>query len=274
MPLAVFIVARPVWGWSVRVPYTSVGGASYPLPPPTTVVGALAEPLAELLGWPELEAAGGGGRAARRPSLRSPAARLAEHVVAVGAGLAEGAVITSYDLVRTENVPYLKTQHQRDPGQWFSVNAFGVTYSPGSRLCLAIVFDDGARRLAGEELLLRAALGVARIGSKEGLVSVEYAGVTGRVERVEDAETRLYAPCGVAAEEVVSVRAASPRSAGAWGVEETAEVEEVEICMPLEEPVPGVYVGRDMLVREAYRLAFDSPPDVPEPCLVVPGGWG
>ena len=274
MPVAVFIVARPAWGWSVRVPYTSVGGASYPLPPPTTVVGALAEPLAELLGWPEVDVAQGEVRGRRRTrrvtSVRSAAARLAEHILAVGAGLASGAVIVTYDLVRTENVPYLKTAHQRDPSQWFSVNAFGLAYSPGSRLCLALVFKDTITSIAGEDTLLKAAWSVTRIGSKEGLVSVEYASVSKRIEAVSGTPSMLYGPCSMAEESAPSVRAARPTSINAWAA---GVVDEMDVCLALEEQIPGVYTPRAIVFREGYKIILKEQPPVPDECLIVPGGW-
>ncbi len=174
-----YAVVEPVWGWSIRPPLTSAGGASYPLPPPSTIIGAL---LASRGPWRDLTVS--------REGLLLPMAAARGVFVTASAGLIDGYVVPTYDTARILNIPYLRPDNRRFPAQWFGIAAFGVTYvSPGTRLCVGVVARLEPRLL--EEMLW----GITRLGSKEGLVSVVEVEAA-EAEAGEGGETRLYARAG------------------------------------------------------------------------------
>jgi len=139
MPFFVYSRLRLSWGFSVRPPARSQGGPSLPLPPPSTIAGALAASLSRLLGWGEYyldrpsEAVrrGRGRKAAGALVVYSTAYRLARHLLGVGARL-EPTLALWEEPVRYATLPYQKPVNLRDPGVWFSVPAFGSTVAPGA----------------------------------------------------------------------------------------------------------------------------------------------
>jgi len=169
------------WGFSVRYAGLSAAQPSLPLPPPSTVIGFYAEPLARLLGLPEYGLA----------KHCSPAGLLARHTLAAAAGLdpeSPVAISVHSDVTRVLSLPYQRKRRDWEPYAW-SVQALGAAYGPGARLYLGIVVDaEGLARETGvdaEELAEPIARAGWRLGSKEGLVSVleSYVGEPETIER-------------------------------------------------------------------------------------------
>ncbi len=167
-PLMIVSKAELAWGFSVRYAGLSAAQPSLPLPPPTSIIGFYAEPLARLLGLPEYGLA----------KHCSPAGLLAKHTLAAAAGLdPESPVALSLhgDVTRVLSLPYQRKRKEWEPYAW-SVQALGAVYGPGARLYLSIVVDaEGLAEEADasiEELAEQIARAGWRLGSKEGLVSV------------------------------------------------------------------------------------------------------
>ena len=173
-PLMIVSEVELAWGFSVRYAGASAAQPALPIPPPTTIVGFYAEPLARLLELPEYRGP--------KKAPCSPAALLAEHTLAASAGLSPesktGLVVHS-DLSHVVTLPY---QRKRKTG-WeqlaFAAQAVGAAYGPAARLYLALIVDieglAGALGERPENIAGMLAWSGWRLGSKEGLVSVLYA---------------------------------------------------------------------------------------------------
>jgi len=175
------------WGFSVRQPGATAAQLAYPLPPPTTVVGAFMNPLARLLGIGEPPARRLRGKVSGLPmecgllSARAAAAGLEPgsgpgvvvfeepaHIIAApfkGGNAFKQAVKRPPPLAMQELIP---------------VQAVGSASAPDARLVLAAVLDMDALsrclgRRVGMDLLEEAAWSIYRVGSREGLATVEEA---------------------------------------------------------------------------------------------------
>lgn len=166
----VMIVSRVklAWGFSVRYAGLSAAQPSLSLPPPSTVIGFYAEPLARLLGLPEYGLA----------RHCSPAGLLARHTLVAAAGLdPESPVAISLHSDVTHVLSLLYQRKRKDWEQYaWSVQALGAAYGPGARLYLGIVFDAESLSketgVGSDELAELMARSGWRLGSKEGIVSV------------------------------------------------------------------------------------------------------
>lgn len=189
MPTAVVAVVEAHWGWSIREPGYSAGGPSLPIPPPSTVGVAL---LAHLL-------ARRGREVVRTPQGLVYASMLAIRALRTAtAGLLRGGVVVARDVAKYLTIPYQSPDNRRNPSLWFAAQAFGITVAPSARLCLAAVYDEKelARIGVRVEELEESAYSLTRLGSREGLVTVERVWVS-RAERSvagEGEKTLLYAP--------------------------------------------------------------------------------
>uniref|UniRef100_A0A7J2TCD2 Type I-A CRISPR-associated protein Cas5 n=1 Tax=Ignisphaera aggregans TaxID=334771 RepID=A0A7J2TCD2_9CREN len=141
---------------SISAPLTYLSSPVYPLPPPTTLIGALAYPiLRESLN--ELEQG------------CSTAKKLLEHVTYAVAGA--GGYVMSRSIERMYNTIYQKPnrwaidkKHESHPLRWSILVAGYVQYLNNSLYVLYISKDKN---------ILRYVYGISRVGKKEGVVSVE-----------------------------------------------------------------------------------------------------
>ena len=187
MPILLYLEAVFSWGFSVRAPGTSGGGPSLPLPPPSTLLGAVAHGVARAMGWREVE----GGS--------SPVAKLAPYLLAAAAGIVEGFSIPYVDLMRYLAVPFIRRENVKKPAMWFGALGFGAVSAAGTLIAAAVVLSDRVLGVAPLEVLRAATGSVARLGSREGVVHVVRSWV-GRVDEVRGGETLLYAPVDAVAE--------------------------------------------------------------------------
>ena len=170
------------WGFIVRLVGTSASQPAYPLPPPTTVVGAFMNPLARILG------VGEGGQPRRLHRVISRAMECAlRATLAASAGVLPGktgvAVYEepsrilggaykaggSYEKA-VKQPPYIAVQ------ELLPVQGTGAASAPKLRLVLAWLLDLGKIQSCldvtiGSQELESAAWSVYRVGSREGLVS-------------------------------------------------------------------------------------------------------
>jgi len=167
----VMLVSRVklAWGFSVRYAGLSAAQPALPLPPPTTIIGYYAEPLARMLELPEQ---GGPG------NYCSPTELLAKHTIAAAAGLdpdSPAGIVLHSDLTRVLSLVYQRKRKQWENYAW-SVQALGAAYGPGATLYLAIVVDaEGLGKDLDEkeeQVVEYLAWSGWRLGSKEGLVAV------------------------------------------------------------------------------------------------------
>ncbi len=178
------------WGFVVRQLGASAAQMAYVLPPPPTVIGSFANPLARLLGAGESIDPRAG-----RAGSRFMACAL-EATLAAGAGLevkgkigvavyGEPSRITA-TLYKggTDYRKALKEPPYLAADRLLPVQAVGAASAPSARLDLAWLLDVdklvkclGPTALAvDEDLLAKAAWSIYRVGSREGLATVEDAG--------------------------------------------------------------------------------------------------
>ena len=264
MPLAVWSIVRLSWGFSVRAPGTSAGGSSLSLPPPSTVVGAIARGVALNKRWGEVY-----GREAY-----STAYKLARHLLAAGAGLLEGFVAPYASTMRFLSIPYLRRENRRNVNLWFSAQAFGLVAAGDSRLCLAAVFSES---IAEEGVRLRdleaAAWSIIYLGAKEGLVSVEEAGAT-EVEESTGGITGYYLPADAVdyVRHSVLLKAWDPRDPNAYRRSKVTP-RHLDLVIPVQlELGREVFVGHEGRKELMARVRSDKLTyKVPGPCGVLVG---
>lgn len=190
-PEALVAVYRVNWGVSVRALMGSSSQPSYQAPPPTTVVGALAEAAARagLLGLREFVPCRGGG-------MCSGAAAMYEALrpAWVTAGWLSRTVQTMV-LIRYFSGPYRSHKDRREdqPGMppsnlWAPV---AVGYVAAPRGLLQVVVVPGSPEAL--KLAFAAAPHVSRLGSKESMVDLVYAAVC-RLGEAEGGITYMPAP--------------------------------------------------------------------------------
>ncbi|MEM0370797.1 MAG: type I-A CRISPR-associated protein Cas5a [Pyrobaculum sp.] len=155
------LLVRLHWGFSVTLPYVSGSRPSYPLPPPSTLVGALAA------------ACGRGAEVVEEGGVPvSSAYSVAKRVRWASAGFLDY-YTTSSQLIRYFTGPYQsrKTLTQDIPAslnvaELFSPISLGYVFSPGGRL-LVTFWGEGVEQYKD------CAWWVYRVGSKESIVAVE-----------------------------------------------------------------------------------------------------
>ena len=206
--LVVKAVVEFHWGYSIKRPAFSAAQPALLVPPPTTLLGALAKAAASLKGWPEAFAAAPGG------ALYSSAARILELVPWAALALRDERFVSpllgifeTRDITRALIAPYLRRANVRPDSPFlFAVQPHGKVYAPSMR---ADVLFLARSREVGEW-----ALGLQSLGSKEGVVStldVEVAearprGASGAVETSYYFPSRLRRlASGSAAREVLSM---------------------------------------------------------------------
>ena len=154
------------WGFSVRIPGASAGGATYPTIPPSTVLGALSRTWCAEKGYATRNA-----RSCTEEFIDAVASKAIEQrgnypgvLLAV-----ETPYTTALDLMRQQRVTYRQSQHRKleKKDEWFGVSAFGKAYAPAARFKIYLVLRGDAGELA------RLAWTITSLGSKESTVSIE-----------------------------------------------------------------------------------------------------
>lgn len=139
-------------GLSVFYPYTSTSAPTYPLPPPTTLLGAIAYPYMRQYHVEDIEDS-------------SAAAKFLDHIVYATAGC-EGYVITR-DVERVYQAIYQRKERWKEEFKdlWYTIAVRGVVRYLDDKLY--------AVYLSKNQDVLKYAYGITRIGRKEGFVTVK-----------------------------------------------------------------------------------------------------
>ena len=163
------------WGFSIRVPLQSAAGKSYPVPPPSTIIGALAKPYC----------VNNIGYSVNRDT--SCTIDFIKHKILTGEvkwityGLIKGAAVPYSDISRELRSPY-KQSSKRSISDAFGVAAFGKTYSPSSEFIIIIILGDSAVDSDWVKLSWQ----ITSIGSKESLITITNVGINAVNESVSE----------------------------------------------------------------------------------------
>lgn len=225
---AVFSRVTLHWGFAVRVLGASAAQPALAIAPPTTVVGSIAAALFRALGFRDPAEEPPRSSETRRTLSRHFECALRATLVA-SAGLTPGGIsglCVHQEPTRLVAAPYrtgsswttaVKSQfgspdfYSKFLGEAMPVQATGATYGPGAQMDLLWVFDvraltscllksPGLAVEAGDvdKAGWAAAYGLTRLGSKEGLISVDQASYISEGIEVmligEIVRTHLYVP--------------------------------------------------------------------------------
>ncbi|MCE4628241.1 MAG: hypothetical protein F7C34_03730 [Desulfurococcales archaeon] len=186
-----YTILKLQWGYIVRQPGATAAQAAYILPPPTTVVGAYANPLARILGVPDYAERRRGGLPVRNKYMECLlASTLAAGAGLVGLGAIRVGAVTYEEPARIMGTPYksggsyqkaVKQPIYLSATELLPVQAAGAASAPGAVMAMAWLLDasrlEGClRRSVSTGDLERAAWGVYRLGSREGLAHPVEAG--------------------------------------------------------------------------------------------------
>jgi CRISPR-associated protein Cas5 subtype I-A len=200
------------WGFWVRAPFTSKYQESLPIPPPTTLIGALVEPLLTL-GY--IEGVKGelivkeevGDR--KKKNLMSPIALFKD-------------IIPSTSLYfKSKNVKGLRYEdinkyvtlhyhgiHREEPGKrryameyrTGALHVGKVSFPSGEGTICYLINEGNAKKLMGmkwRDKVKSAAYNITRVGSKESIVNVERVDIIENVREIKipsEIETKCYIP--------------------------------------------------------------------------------
>lgn len=152
MKYVVLVKLRAPSGISVYYPLASFTTPNYPLPPPTTLAGALAYPYLRTKESSEVV-----------DGEYSPTVKILDKLVYASAG-AEGWVQTR-EIERIYQHIYLKKQHWAKLDSAYSIGVKGITFYLNDLVYLFYVVTDSD--------IVKYTYGIVRVGRKESLVSVE-----------------------------------------------------------------------------------------------------
>ncbi|MHC1637483.1 MAG: type I-A CRISPR-associated protein Cas5a [Candidatus Nezhaarchaeales archaeon] len=192
MPLALLIEGVFHWGFSIRMVSESAAANPYPIPPPSTLIGALAYGYATTKREPECHEKGS----------FSTAAKVFDYVLWASFALkwSNGQCLTSCtDMIRMFSLIYQRGERHewKYHDMWFGVRGHGKTYYPnGAFAAIYLLKDEAVKMLFNhEESLLKAAYSITRIGSKESLTSIVSAEISRDFRQVSPPlRTSFYFP--------------------------------------------------------------------------------
>jgi len=153
------------WGFSIRNPLASAASESYPVPPPTTIIGALGRVYCNEMGY-----AVKGGVSCTRDFIENEVSR---DVRWVTYSLVDGGSMLYADIVRELRITYRQSkyrdpQKEFEPQESFGVAAFGKSYAANARFRIFLVLTNGAN----EDKWVKLGWQIVNLGSKESIVSV------------------------------------------------------------------------------------------------------
>lgn len=196
MILALTLEAEYHWGYWVRVPFSSKFQASLPLPPPTTLLGALANGLIKdgFLRGPD------GGKLVgeiflvsmkkgrRKIDFRSPASVLDDALITASAALAKGRTAFIIEDINKYVTLLLQQKVKEDVNGRKIPRRYLPKYRTGAIYCGKVYYPSGPIEVVylfeftelekivdgnPAHAIERAAWRISRIGSKESLVSIK-----------------------------------------------------------------------------------------------------
>ncbi|QKR00723.1 type I-A CRISPR-associated protein Cas5 [Metallosphaera tengchongensis] len=219
------------WGFSVSVPLAAKAKPSFFLPPPSTLKGALS--FSKYRG---VDTVGG----------RSPASEF-EDVLAFARFSDDTVASYSEDVVRNVVLLFQRPERREDRTYWFNIVPTGKVLSPAGEIVSVFVTNKFTKKEL-EDM----GWSIMRLGSKEGLVSVEEV-ETGEAKAVSGkVSTKYYFPATAAVEE-----SHTPKLVYAefWegGFEYGKEGKRVRYAVPLQRfPMKSIEVTVNS--RKAYEV--------------------
>lgn len=262
--LALTIGARYHWGFWVREPGTSKFQGTLPIPPPTTILGALAYPLARrgILSFRGIRQEGDVVFDPEKKELMSPAGLLEKYIYAVARFDPEHSFGYMWnDLNRYVTLLFQSTTRSTDEEKAaggrrymmkYRIGALpvGKVYYPSGRISMVLLVKEAAKEVVAgslEDELRKAAWQMTRVGSKESIVSVEEVLVSkAKILKDRVVVTRYYFPARLGnVEEGNYYREAFWK--GGWGKERTALKREEYIVPGSRTPLTGGEVKVSLL---------------------------
>jgi len=206
------------WGFWVRAPYTSRYQSALPIPPPTTLIGALVNPLISL-GYAKLDGEvvllsddkqNVKKRKKSLNSIASPIVNFTDMIPTASFYYYDNTTAYSYsDINRYIGLLYQsKTKEKEEekalggrrylPEYRFMGLKVGKVISPSSRCVACYLINEGeASRILGynwKDIIQIAAYNINRIGSKESIVSVDSVSLVDDV-KVTNPPTKIRTKC-------------------------------------------------------------------------------
>jgi CRISPR-associated protein Cas5 subtype I-A len=197
------------WGFWIRSPSTSRYQLSLPIPPPTTLIGALAHHIFRL-GCVSLDGRRIEGEVSFINGRLTSSAALLEEVIPASTFYYETSDTKGfgYEDINRYVTLFFHQKHPREPGMRrysaeYRMGAIkvGKVYFPSGRGVACYLIDEyRAERLLGSEwkvMVQTAAYNITRIGSKESIVSVysvDEIEDVGEVKTPTKIKTRCYLP--------------------------------------------------------------------------------
>ncbi|AEB95257.1 type I-A CRISPR-associated protein Cas5a [Metallosphaera cuprina] len=233
------VKVRLHWGFSVAYPATSKAKRSTILPPPTTLIGALS--YGEYRGVDSLDFPSSPAEAF---NSESKASSQPEKVICAAARFDDDSAVTySEDVIRNVTSYFQKPERRNDERYIFNIVPTGKVYGPNATLRLVYVTT------IPPDKLYRLSWSIVRLGSKEGLVSVEDVEVGEAKETSGNLETKYYFPETVEHKTGPVVLANFWKGGFVWG----EKVESVRYVIPLN-PFPISSTSIEVNAKRAYEV--------------------
>ncbi len=187
--VAVLVRGEFHWGFSIRFPLATMS-ESFPVPPPTTLVGALARGLAEvgILSNTEMYALQVSSRKKREVALYSTAVRVVNAVKVVTFRYTRPSdkehsfhsmPVPYADPLRLLRTPYMREKYrsEKHKQEWFGFAKSGRVYAPSLNFEVLYIIDTNeflrtCNKALSEKDLVKACYAMPCIGSKESIVAI------------------------------------------------------------------------------------------------------
>jgi CRISPR-associated protein Cas5 subtype I-A len=195
------------WGFWVRAPYTSRYQSSLSIPPPTTLLGALVNPLISL-GYVKLD----GEVVLLDDKQASPVAKFKDMISTASFYYYNTNAFSYSDINRYIGLPYQSKTKEKEEEKAvggrrylqkfrFSAIKVGKVTAPSSKgVACYLIDEDYAEKILGSDwkhIIQIAAYNINRIGSKESIVSIDSVSIIEDVKMINapsNIRTRCYIP--------------------------------------------------------------------------------
>lgn len=183
------------WGFSIRVVTESAGALSYHVPPPSTLMGALAYGLSIDKTYPEVIIE-------NERTIESSVTKLKDVVkwatFAFANGSSKMGAVRYSDFIKSFRLPYQRGTRHEQKEFWYGISASGKVYAGG--MSFKILYFLSTKGLEENKIndleLLKAAYSIVRLGSKESIISITGVSITKELSKVNPPfETDYYFPC-------------------------------------------------------------------------------
>ncbi|MEX2725508.1 MAG: type I-A CRISPR-associated protein Cas5a [Candidatus Freyarchaeota archaeon] len=265
--LGLKVKAEYHWGFWIRSPGTSKYQSTTPLPPPTTLIGALAYPLVKK-GVLKLNGQQIRGEIIKleKKNILSPAVILEKYVICASAYLDNIAIIWE-DLSKYNTILFHETtQSEEDEilagGRRYTMKyrsgalPVGKVFYPGGVLTVAFLIDKSMGEVVKGNFkneLVKAAWEMTRIGSRESIISVTDVRLyEAKPLKEKKVKTKYYFPAILG-----SVSEGGHYTemfwSGGWSREESARFEEY-IIPGTKTPISSTLVTVELTTGKAFEV--------------------